>query len=388
MWRCAGILMLAMLVATCAEGATITVRKDGTGDYSVIQQALDVAAAGDTILIGPGEYLEHSAVRFPAWSHDIESYANVTVDDLTIIGAGSDQTIVGPPTYSGNNNTQSPMVITYIAGGDIRIADMCIRNSHTGVDVGGRLFMDRCALFDNYGNVWWEAVGSGGWIRDSQFDVVTPNYPISIGIINKGGAGNIAIENCTVNRSEVLIDGIGGASFRDCTFSNYVGALEIYGTAIVSLSRCVMRDISIIGIVMAMGTGAVCEVDDSTIVGLGGAIYQDQPYGRFAVTDSRLEGGDVATLVLHGWSAACSIHNSDLIKGTGLVVRCDESTQRVNHDFRNNYWGTADEATIQSWITDHSDDATIGATVLYSPFAGQSVPTETTTWGGLKALWR
>ncbi len=380
--------MLAMLVAACADGATITVRKDGAGDYSIIQQALDAAAAGDTILIGPGEYLEHSAVRFPAWSHDIESYANVTVDDLTIIGAGSDLTFIGPTTYSGDPVTSSPKAITYLEGGEIRLQDLCLRNCRTGAFVHGRLFIDHSALFDNYINVWWEAVGSGGWIRDSQFDVVTPNYPISIDIINSGGAGNIAIADCTVNHSEVLIDGIGGAAFRDCTFSNYVGALEIYGTAIVSLSRCVMRDISIIGIVMAMGTGAVCNLEDCTVLGGQRALAQDQVGGAFHITNSRLEGGYVATVTLNGWSAACSIHNSDLIKGSGLAVRCDESTPRVNHDFRNNYWGTADEATIQSWITDHSDDAAIGATILYSPFAGQSVPAESTSWGSLKALWR
>lgn len=187
MVRGTGLLVLAMLLGVCAEAATLTVRKDGTGDYAVIQQALDVAAAGDTILIGPGEYLEHTSVRFPAWLHDIESYANVTVDDLTIIGAGSDQTFIGPVTYSGNYVTESPKGVTYLEGSDIRIADLCLRNTHSGVYMKGRLFMDRCVLYDNYINVNWGAVGSGGWIRDSQFDVVTPSWPISIDIIDGGG---------------------------------------------------------------------------------------------------------------------------------------------------------------------------------------------------------
>jgi hypothetical protein len=53
-----------------------------------------------------------------------------------------------------------------------------------------------------------------------------------------------------------------------------------------------------------------------------------------------------------------------------------------------NYWGTTDEVTIQSWIIDHSDNPQIGGTVLYSPFAGQSVPAESTTWSDLKVLFR
>jgi len=39
-------------------GRTITVRKDGSGDYSNIPQALGAASAGDIIEVGPGEYTE------------------------------------------------------------------------------------------------------------------------------------------------------------------------------------------------------------------------------------------------------------------------------------------------------------------------------------------
>ncbi|MDP2322419.1 MAG: hypothetical protein Q8N51_00120 [Gammaproteobacteria bacterium] len=60
----------------------------------------------------------------------------------------------------------------------------------------------------------------------------------------------------------------------------------------------------------------------------------------------------------------------------------------VTYDLRNNFWGTTSETDIQSWIIDSSDDPNIHATVLYSPFAGQSVPIESTKWGNLKALWR
>lgn len=60
----------------------------------------------------------------------------------------------------------------------------------------------------------------------------------------------------------------------------------------------------------------------------------------------------------------------------------------VTHDLRNNFWGTTSETDIQSWIIDSNDDPSIHATVLYTPFAGQSVPTESTSWGDLKALWR
>ena len=130
MGRCVRHLLLLLLAADVAAGATITVRKDGTGNYAVIQQALDVAAAGDTILIGPGEYLELSAVRLPSYTWDVETCAHVTVDDLTIIGAGADQTFIGPTVYSGVYGVFSPKAITYLEGGNIRIADVCVRNCY------------------------------------------------------------------------------------------------------------------------------------------------------------------------------------------------------------------------------------------------------------------
>lgn len=168
--KCAAMyLVIVLLMANVATGATITVRKDGTGDYLVIQQALDVAADGDTVLIGPGEYLEHAPVRYPGWTFDIETYADVNADDLTIIGAGSDQTFIGPLTYSGNAGTASPRGIGYVQGGDLRISDVCVRNCYNGLWIAGILFMDRTAMNDLSTAVLWQPAGSGGWIKNSTF---------------------------------------------------------------------------------------------------------------------------------------------------------------------------------------------------------------------------
>lgn len=381
-------MLLVPLITGTAQSATITVMKDGSGDFTVIQAALDVAAAGDTILIGPGEYLEYSTVRFPAWTWDIESYANVMVDDLTIIGAGADQTFIGPAVYSGSYSIETPKVVTYYEGGDIRISGVCLRNSHSGVYMKGRLFMDDVVLSDNYINVLWSAVGSGGWIRYCQFDVWTPSSPISIDIVNRGGASDILVENCTVRRSLTLIDGVQGITFRGCEISGTSTAMHVYGSSHVYVEDCRIDDVTTLGILLAMGSGSTCEITDSEIVSAQAAIKSDQSGGRFIVTGSRLEGRTFAVLIAEGGSGACQISNSDLLRTSGHFVRCGLGGTPVTHDLRNSYWGTTDEATIRSWIIDHEDDPGIAATVLYSPFAGQSVPTEATSWGDLKALYR
>jgi hypothetical protein len=53
-----------------------------------------------------------------------------------------------------------------------------------------------------------------------------------------------------------------------------------------------------------------------------------------------------------------------------------------------NFWGTADSVAIETMIQDHADDLAIPYTVMYAPYANGPVPTESTTWGDLKALFR
>jgi len=61
----ANILMAFCLVANMAHARTWLVEQDGSGEYTVIQDALDAAADGDSILIGPGFYQEYRPYSFP-----------------------------------------------------------------------------------------------------------------------------------------------------------------------------------------------------------------------------------------------------------------------------------------------------------------------------------
>lgn len=388
MRRCVRHLLLLLLVAEVAAGATITVCKDGTGDYAVIQQALDVAAAGDTILIGPGEYLEHSTVRLQGFSWDIESYANVTVDDITIIGAGANQTIVGPVTYSGNNSLQSPKAMTFGMNATVHVADLCLRNCIHGILLTGMLYMERCSLDNNYYGVHWLPTGPGGWIKESRFDFVSPPYdPIALNVGTGGAGSSILIEDCQFAHSMSIARSVNGLTFRRCDFANSDTALQVYSGQ-VYVEDCSIINMRVLGIELPLGSGAVCEIRRSEISGNQVALGVHQSGGRFIVEDTRFGGSTYAILLAQDGPGPCSIHNCDLIKGSGSAVICGSYEPAVVHDLRNNYWGTTSEADIQSWIIDSNDDPNIHATVLYTPFAGQSVPAETTTWGDLKALWR
>ena len=50
------IAAAVLLTAACANAGTVTVNWNGTGDYETIQEGMDAAADGDTVLIAPGTY--------------------------------------------------------------------------------------------------------------------------------------------------------------------------------------------------------------------------------------------------------------------------------------------------------------------------------------------
>lgn len=49
-------LVAGGLAAGAADAATWRVEKDGSGDFMIIQQAVEAAADGDTIRIGAGRF--------------------------------------------------------------------------------------------------------------------------------------------------------------------------------------------------------------------------------------------------------------------------------------------------------------------------------------------
>ena len=57
-------LVTLSLWATVAAGRTWTVRQDGSGDFQVIQDAVDAASDGDVIDIGPGRWDDYQTIWY------------------------------------------------------------------------------------------------------------------------------------------------------------------------------------------------------------------------------------------------------------------------------------------------------------------------------------
>jgi len=112
--------------------------------------------------------------------------------------------------------------------------------------------------------------------------------------------------------------------------------------------------------------------------------------GVLAATHTIFTGGTNGVMKFVN-TAPAYVRYCDLIKGSSeYSIDCVQFPDygNIQHDFLGNYWGTGDAGLIASWIHDIQDDPAIVAEVLYTPFYGGPVDTETTSWGDLKALWR
>ena len=384
--RC--FLAIMLLVCGPAVAATITVERDGSGDFMVLQEALNAAADGDTIRLGPGDFTEMPWTRLPGYSWDVRSCGRVLADDVTIIGAGPELTRIGPAAYAANGNLFSPKAITYTGGGGLRLQDLAVRNCYDGVFLQGTLDMGDCVIDDHVNGVFWFATGIGGSIRDTVFRGESGIAPTALWISPSGGGEGILIERCNVSGAKAIFE-TPGTTMIDCSFDDYSVGVFVYGSGSANFHRCSVN-VSRIGFTFSLGSGAYCEINDSEVSGGQAALDTggNAPNGRYVVRNSRLHGGSTAVIDARYRPRSCEISGCDIFKGSGPVILCSSTNTAVTHDLRNNYWGTTSEADIQSWIIDHSDDPNIPATVLYLPFVGMPVLTEKTTWGELKASFR
>jgi hypothetical protein len=96
--RFAFLAAVASAVAAPVPAASASVLRVGSytgiaGQYSSIQAAIDAAKPGDWILVGPGDYKEHTG-RAPAGHSDTTAGVLITTPDLDLRGMNRDATVV------------------------------------------------------------------------------------------------------------------------------------------------------------------------------------------------------------------------------------------------------------------------------------------------------
>ena len=84
------VMITFLAIATLSSislAATYYVAQDGSGDFTTIQAAANVAQAGDTVIVNPGNYPEHVVTQADGNSSNYITFrasGEVTVNDFDV----------------------------------------------------------------------------------------------------------------------------------------------------------------------------------------------------------------------------------------------------------------------------------------------------------------
>ena len=387
--RSALIVVLAVAAyASSTVARTWHVEKDGSGDFTVIYEALDAASAGDTIQIGAGrfeEYRREFDYTWPAYC-----CAHVTTANLTIRGLGTDVTFIGLESY----DPQYPLFVIGIScnHNDLKVEDLTVQGVAEGIHFEGpRLDAQRCQLADcNIGVITWS--GTSTLLQRCQF----------VGLHDEGLAGahanNVSVIDCEFRDGvgatfSIVAVGGDGWDVRNTVVQNCTGGFQFESLATGIVEGCHVQQVGNgYGVAISVITGATMTLVDNVFDGDGLA-------GGFGTN------GTVTTatnnVFLGGWWSSIEVayspmnfHGNHIINRGGMSVRAlwprEGLDEPYDLDLTGNYWGTDDPAQIATWIDDYTDfdhhDLEHYVIVRFDPFEDQPVETQAQTWGSSRRL--
>jgi len=371
-------LLAIFLLPAVAWSNTITVMKDGTGDYTLLQPAADAAAAGDTLLIGPGRYEEVTEFYFNSGVRR-DAHLVVRVDNLTIMGMDRDSVILGPTVPQIAIDDPVGLVVAQNVT-VTHIEKMTFENTWVGAYTLGDFYVDDCIAQDCESGFTAEGpiAIEHSTIRDNRDGMRVFYAPglVRVSYCELIGNTDAAINLTSPQRAEIsnshIMGGGGGIQFNNCP-----GFVE----------SCVIEHLGGEGIVV-LESGTVVTIADNTLqdnlLQMDISSYATVDLHQNSLLDSRLYGIWIRS------PSTVHINANDLISPQGyLAYLTGDLFGAIKHyDFTNNYWGTTDSTEIAARIYDNHDDTLERGIADFTPFAGEPVPAEATSFGGLKAKFQ
>lgn len=386
------LLILALVALPLSvQARTWFVARDGSGDYTVIQDAVDAAASGDTIRIGPGRYDEARIVQVPGWTDPV--LVLVKGEELTLIGAGNDQTIIGQNRDWDISQGWSHGIQTATRWGTRRLVVEGIRFENMAYAINdddiAEIYIRDCSFGGNY----YSVVDSDGILKieNTRFDSVKRN-----GLhLATWTQSRLLVTRCNCDHvpeglwgpESVSVAGIESAEFVNCNFRGGAsGFTGVSGTQ-AAIRHCLFDGQTTFGVVSALGSSLL--VEDCTLVNQGLAFQLASDWNLLRTT---VAGVRVGTLKINGPGNGAA-GDCAFAKGSrGVIMNPDLWEKRmssaINYDMRNNSWGTTDPDSIQAWIFDQNDDPDCSYVIDWLPFTGAPVHSEEKNLGSVKALFR
>jgi hypothetical protein len=235
-----GLLVVAILVAAAGlEARTWRVEKDGSGDYTTIQPAVNGASPGDTIRLGVGRWTEYAPLDSQGLKWIENVYVHVTVDSLTLTGAGADQSIIGPTTVIQPPAEWPKGICSLLGIKRLRVENLTVEHVRDGMYVyEGLLQVSNCIFRGGHGGIisWGER---GNIIESCQFLDNTDN-----GIIGFAGAGGFIVSRCVFYGNGTGTDFYTvNVLLEDCAFNGGMVGAQFTEGAIGTVRNCVFGEL-------------------------------------------------------------------------------------------------------------------------------------------------
>jgi len=366
-------IVVALSLGFSVKAETWTVEKDGSGDFTVIQDALDAAAPGDSVLVGPGRFEEFRPGESVVDGFDFQSIAWITTTDLTILGSGPELTTIGPDSLVEEVDGLLPGGIYIDGGAEVVVSGFHVENILFPVTIRNPSKLSRCSVYNPTRSVSIAVLAADGVeIRDCEIRA-------GHGIFTGSQANQLIVENCSftgvpINDFGIVIgNGSTEAAIRGCTFDDFDVSVQfsLSGTGTVENCHFIRPRIGAIDLSSGAAVLRGCTIDP------GARFPLSVNFGLLEVYDTVIGGGTSATILAWG---DMLVRGSHILYGGILSVDSRGAVTRTV-DLAGNWWGTSDPATIASWISDQNGN------VIYEPFLLGPVPTQVESLGSLKALF-
>ncbi len=379
-------ICLAILVCSQAEAATWTVERDGSGQFTDLQSAIDAAAAGDTIAVGPGRY--DQAFRYEDWGGPFpagvvfEHVIAVVEGPLTIRGAGADLTVIGPAQpeadwvgiagYSGSSL------------GPVRLQDVAVENlgrpvwSEIDEMNSLRISLSQCRF-----RTCAHGVSARGDVTDCEFS--------DMGLHALTASWGMTVHGCSFDTGGDGLWIIGSATVTDCTFRSLERgiAAQVYdwNHVVVPITGCTFDET--VETAVSLQGWVETRLDDCEIRAGQVAVKAS---GAVDLTGSGniLRTADGFTIYAAS-GARISLHGNHILRDAGfrIVALANYSVQPpVTLDLTGNWWGGLSAQEIRPRILDGYATPVIKAFVEFEPMADGPLPARPVSWGGLHGLYR
>lgn len=386
-----GLCIACLLLAPPAQSRTWFVARDDSGNFTVIQDAVDAAASGDTIRIGPGRYDEGRIVQTPGWAELVRVL--VKVEDLTLIGAGGDRTIIGPTTEWDLSQGWHRGIQTATYWGTRRLVVDGIRFENMAYGINdddiAELSIRNCTFSGNY----YSILDSNGIlnIEDSRFLSLKRNgFHLGAWAQDRMYVARCDFEHMpdgAWSQASISYMGVADAEFANCNFRGGANAITAASGSHSHVQKCLFDGQGGSGIFS--GSGCSLFVEDCTLVNQKRAFRLSADWDVLRTTVANVAS---ATLVIADRGSG-TFRDCILAKGERFVVydwygSAKDDGPVVHYDMRNNLWGTDNPDSIQAWIADGVDDPTCNYIIDWRPYTGEPIRLESKNLGNLKGLYR